>query len=158
MTKTDKAALRQIESDYKKACNAWVNELAKMWVMDDQTGYWIGDDVGGVYDLNGDWPLDMRDIIYIVRNGITYDQASDWQDYVSWIADYEDLGYEQPTLREYVENLVPLFDVQAQNRIAAKRQEIDEMKDELVRICNEEMAKARTQFIDRQNMTRHVEE
>jgi hypothetical protein len=158
MVKTDKAALRQIESDYEKACNAWVRELARMWGQDYMEGYWIGDEPGGVYDFNGECPLDMQDIIYIVRNGINYEQASDWQEYAGWITEYEEYGFEVPTLREYVEYLVPLLDGEAQLRIIAKRREIDKMKDELFLICDDEIAKARTRLADSQNMTRHVKD
>lgn len=158
MAKTDEAALRQIESDYEKACNAWVRELARMWGQDYMEGCWIGDEPGGVYDFNGECPLDMQDIIYIVRNGITYDQASDWQEYVSWIAGYEEYGYEVPTLREYVEYLVPLLDQEARQRIDEGRKHMEDLKADFARLCGEELAKARREFADSQNMTRNVKD
>ena len=158
MEKTDNAVLAQLEENYEKACNAWVRELARMWGQDYMEGYWIGDEPGGVYDFNGECPLDMQDIIYIVRNGITYDQASDWQEYVSWISDYEEYGYETPTLREYVEYLVPLLDQEARERIDKARARLELLKDDLVRLCKEELEHAQTQFTDQRNMKRHVED
>ena len=148
MAKTNEAALRQIESNYEKACNAWVVELARIWDINCRAGYWIGGEPGGVYDLNGEWTLGMQDIKYIVRNGITYEQASAWQEYVSMVSEYEKYGYEIPSLREYVEYRVPLLDSESQQRIVAKHRQIEEMKDELVRLCDEEMAKARARFAD----------
>ena len=156
MAKTDEAALRQIESDYEKACNAWVRELARMWGQDYMEGYWIGDEPGGVYDFNGECPLDMQDIKYIVRNGITYDQASDWQEYVSWITGYEEYGYEVPTLREYVEYLVPLLDQEARQRIDEGRKHVEELKAAFASLCDEELAKARREFADSRDMPGHV--
>ena len=158
MEKTDSAVLAQLEENYEKACNAWVRELARMWGQDYMEGYWIGDEPGGIYDFNGECPLDMQDIIYIVRKGITYAQASDWQEYVSWISDYEEYGYETPTLREYVEYLVPLLDQEARQRIDKARARLELLKDDLVRLCKEELGHAQTQFTDQRNMKRHVED
>ena len=158
MEKTDSAVLAQLEENYEKACNAWVRELARMWGQDYMEGYWIGDEPGGIYDFNGECPLDMQDIIYIVRKGITYAQASDWQEYVSWISDYEEYGYETPTLREYVEYLVPLLDEDARERIDKARARLELLKDDLVRLCKEELGHAQTQFTDQRNMKRHVED
>lgn len=158
MAKTDDAVLAQLEENYEQACNAWVRELDRMWEIDGREGRWIGDEAGGVYDLVGEMPLGMQDIKYIVRNGITYDQASDWQEYVSWISDYEEYGYETPTLREYVEYLVPLLDQEARQRIDKARARLELLKDDLVRLCKEELGHTQTQFTDQRNMKRHVEE
>ena len=158
MEKTDSAVLAQLEENYEQACNAWVMELERMWEIDGREGHWIGDEAGGVYDLVGEMQLGLQDIKYIVRNGITYDQASDWQEYVSWISDYEEYGYETPTLREYVEYLVPLLDEDARERIDKARARLELLKDDLVRLCKEELGHAQTQFTDQRNMKRHVEE
>lgn len=159
MAKTKESVLRQLEENYEKACNAWVVELARLWGMGNiARGNWIGDDVGGVFDFDGAWMLSMRDIQYIVRKGITLEQAADWQDYASWITDYEKFGYEVPTLREYVEYLVPLLDQEARQRLDKGRQHIEDLKDELFRLCDEELEKARTQFLDRLNMRRHIDD
>ena len=158
MEKTDSAVLAQLEENYEKACNAWVRELARMWGQDYMEGCWIGDEPGGIYDFCGELPLSMCDIRYIVRKGITYAQASDWQEYVSWISDYEEYGYETPTLREYVEYLVPLLDEDARERIDKARARLELLKDDLVRLCKEELGHAQTQFTDQRNMKRHVED
>ena len=151
MEKTKDSVLRQLEQEYEQACNAWVLELARMWNLDVQVGYWIGGETGGVYDFGGEWAIGMRDIRYAVRGGITYDQAIDWVDYVCW-AGANDVH--QPTLQEYVEYKVPILDEEARQRITEGRKRIEQMKVELMRICDEEVEKARKNFVECHNMTK----
>ena len=141
MKKIKDAALKQLNENYERACNAWVKELERMWDMQMQNGYWI-DEPGGVYDFDGAWTLGMTDITYAVRHGVTMEQAADWQEYVCWAAEFD---FQLPTLREYVENSVPMPDHDAQQRIT-------DMKAELTRLCNEERARLKTQETDQANL------
>jgi hypothetical protein len=50
MEKTKPAVKRQLKEQWKKACNGFLTELLRMWEQDAYYGYWIGDEVGGVYD------------------------------------------------------------------------------------------------------------
>ena len=141
------SVIRLLEGYYELACNAWVMMLARLWDLGDITrGYWVGDETGGVFAFNEELMLNMRDIRYAVKNDVSFDQACDWQDYSSWIAEYEECGYRVPTLQEYVEARVPLLGDEARQRIDAKRKEIEEMQDELGRLCDEELEKARQAF------------
>lgn len=146
MEKTKDAVLRQLEENYERACNAWVEELARMWDVDVVNGYWYGGEPGDIFAFDEELSLSMRDVKYIVRNGITRDQTADWQEYVSWIYDYEDYGFEAPTLREYVEWSVPLLDHEARARIDEGRKHIEDLKDVLAALCEEEMGRARTEL------------
>ena len=148
MEKVKDAVLRQLEEDYEKACNAWVEELARMWDVDVLAGGgWFAGEPGGIFDFDGELSLAMRDIKYAVRNGVTRDQTADWQEYTSWISDYEEYGFASPTLREYVEYLVPLLDQEARDRIDRGRERIEELKTELARLCREEADAARIHFV-----------
>lgn len=65
---------------YEDACNAYADELVRMWDISPNGWYWIADRVGELWD-NGDITLNMWDVIYIVDNGIGYGEVSDWQEY-----------------------------------------------------------------------------
>lgn len=75
----DKELLR---INYQRACNSYLNALAKMWDWDiAYYGYWIGDEIGGVYAYGEEYFLSMEDIIYCVNEGVSEDEFSQYQDY-----------------------------------------------------------------------------
>ena len=89
----------QLRTAYEKACNDYLGELLKMWELDGYYGYWIGDEVGGVYDYDGCFTINMDDIIYCVENGVTERQYYEWQDY---ICDASEFGFDTPNLKSWM--------------------------------------------------------
>lgn len=89
----------QLRTAYEKACNDYLNELLKIWELDGHYGYWIGDDVGGVYDYDGGFTINMDDIIYCVENGVTEQQYYEWQDY---ICDASEFGFSTPNFKSWM--------------------------------------------------------
>lgn len=92
-----KALLRQ---DYEKAVNGYLNELLRMWELDAHYGYWIGDEVGGLYDYgDGSFDINIQDIIYCVENDVTREQYDEWQEY---ICDAAEFNFPMPNLRSWM--------------------------------------------------------
>lgn len=81
----NKAHLKLLKENYEKACNDYVAALLNLW---DSDGYWIGGEVGGVYDIDGWITIDMQDIVYCVENNVTSKEVSEWQDYYVKCHDY----------------------------------------------------------------------
>jgi hypothetical protein len=77
----NKAHIKLLKENYKKACNDYVAALLTLWNIDRKCGYWIGDDVGGVYDIDGWITLDMQEIVYCVENNIMSEEVDEWQNY-----------------------------------------------------------------------------
>ena len=100
MEKTNDAVKRQLKEDWHKACNGYLVELLRMWELDGFYGYWIADEVGGVYDYaDGSFDIGMDDIIYCVEHDVTRDQYDEWQDY---IIDASEFGFDTPNLRSWM--------------------------------------------------------
>lgn len=100
MEKTKSAVKRQLKEDWQKACNGYLVELLRMWELDGFYGYWIADEVGGVYDYaDGSFDICMDDIIYCVEHDVTRDQYDEWQDY---IIDASEFGFDTPNLRSWM--------------------------------------------------------
>lgn len=100
MKKTNDAVKRQLKNDWQKACNGYLVELLRMWELDGFYGYWIADEVGGVYDYaDGSFDIGMDDIIYCVEHDVTRDQYDEWQDY---IIDASEFGFDTPNLRSWM--------------------------------------------------------
>ena len=78
----NKAQIKQLKENYEKACNDYVAALLTLWNLDGFYGYWIGNEVGGVYDYgDGIFTIGMQDIVYCVDNGVTEEEYEDMLEY-----------------------------------------------------------------------------
>ena len=89
----------KIKEHYEFAVNSYLLELLDMWELCTGYGYWIGDDVGGVYDYGGMFTINMEDIIYCVEHDVTYEQYMELQEY---ICDAAEFGFDMPNLRSWM--------------------------------------------------------
>ena len=89
----------KIKEHYEFAVNSYLMELLDMWELCAGYGYWIGDDVGGVYDYGGMFTINMEDIIYCVEHDVTYEQYMELQEY---ICDAAEFGFDMPNLRSWM--------------------------------------------------------
>ena len=89
----------RLKEQWVKACNGYLVELLRMWELDAHYGYWIGEEVGGVYDYgDGMFTINMDDIIYCVLADVTREQYIEWQEY---ICDATEFGFDTPNLRSW---------------------------------------------------------
>lgn len=74
-----------LRKDFEQACNNYVKELAKRWEWDispkSQYGYWIADEVGGIYSYGEFIFISLLDIIYCVENDVSEEEYIAFQDY-----------------------------------------------------------------------------
>jgi hypothetical protein len=98
MEKTKDAVKQQLREDWEKACNGYLVELLRMWELDGHYGYWIGEDVGGVYDYGGDMCIGMDDIIYCVEHDVTEEEYREWSDYC---VEASEFGFDTPNLKSW---------------------------------------------------------
>ena len=100
MEKTKDAVKKQLKEQWKQACNGFLVELLRIWELDGHYGYWIGDEVGSVYDYgDGMFTISMDDIIYCVLGDITREQYMDWQEYICEAAEF---GFDTPNMRSWM--------------------------------------------------------
>jgi hypothetical protein len=99
MKKTKDAMKAKLKEQWEQACNGYLCELISMWELNAYYGYWIGDEVGGVYDYGGMFIINMDDIIYCVEHDVTALQYQEWQDY---ICDAAEFGFVTPNLRSWM--------------------------------------------------------
>lgn len=100
MENTKPAVKRQLRDAWEKACNGYVVELLRMWELDGYYGYFIGDEVGGIYDYGeGTFDIRMDDIVYCVENDVTKEQYEEWQEYC---VDANEFGFSTPNLRSWM--------------------------------------------------------
>ena len=100
MEKTKNSVKRMLKEQYEKACNGYLVELLRMWELDAYYGYWIGQEIGGVYDYGGGmFTIGMNDIIYCVEHDIDREQYIEWQEYC---CDAAEFGFDMPNLKSWM--------------------------------------------------------
>lgn len=76
-----------LKEQLEKACNGYLLDLARMWDWDCKYGYWVADEVGGVYIYGDAYSLDMEDIVYCVENDVTSEEYLEHSEY--WLKCHE---------------------------------------------------------------------
>ena len=100
MKKTKDAVKRNLREQWLKAVRGYLCELLNMWELDSYYGYWIGDEIGGVYDYGGGmFTIGMNDIIYCVEHDIGREQYIEWQEYC---CDAAEFGFDMPNLKSWM--------------------------------------------------------
>lgn len=100
MKKTEDAKKAKLRKDYEQACNGYLCELLNMWELDAHYGYWIAEEIGGVYDYGGGmFTIGMYDIIYCVEHDIGREQYIEWQEYC---CDASEFGFDMPNLKSWI--------------------------------------------------------
>lgn len=77
----NKAHKELLKKNYEASCEAYVKTMLESFEIDRHDCWWIGDEVGGVFQVGDMLTLDMCEIVYVVENNISYDDCVDWQDY-----------------------------------------------------------------------------
>ena len=91
--------LMELRSQWVSACECYLHELFTMWESSKNYGYWVGNQVGGVYCLDDYIFINMEDIIYIVENAIPRHTYLDFIEYCQWCSQY---AFTTPNFRSYV--------------------------------------------------------
>ena len=100
MSKTKDSTKAMLREQCEKACNGYLTELLRMWELDAYYGYWIGEEIGGVYDYGGGmFTIGMNDIIYCVEHDIGREQYIEWQEYC---CDASEFGFDMPNLKSWI--------------------------------------------------------
>lgn len=121
-----KANIRHLKEQYEKACNAWLSQLLDNWNLSYKDGFWVSDEVGGVYFHEADFSLNMDEIIFCVENDVTLDKYWEFLEYIQRCEKY---NFKIPKLQSYIKgcSTVPqeTFD-----KLDAMRTELDKCIEE----------------------------
>ena len=91
--------LKSIQNDFKRIAYSYADALCELFELNKEEGWWIGDDIGGVY-CNGDmYCITFDEIRYIVDNGISKDEFLEYEEYVSFCLEF---NLSAPNLQSWV--------------------------------------------------------
>jgi len=135
--KVNDAVKNHLKEQWENACNAYLLELHNMWDLDhDLTpkgyGYWIGDEVGGVYVYGDSIFINIDDIRYCVENNVSYETYQEWQEYCVWANEF---NQDTPNLNAWCKGC-PRVDEKTQKKLST-------MKSDLIKACLDEKEKVK---------------
>ena len=95
MAKDKKQILKE---QFEVAVNDYLNAFLGQFELDGHNGWWVGDEVGGLY-INGDlYYVTFEEMRYIVDNDIAEETYLEWYDYCDKCNAFE---LKPPTLKAY---------------------------------------------------------
>lgn len=108
-------------SDFQNIANEYASNLCKMFELDIEDGWWVGDDVGGVY-CNGDmFSITFEEMRYVVDNNISKDDFLEYMEYVSFCLEFNRTA---PNLKSWIKGC-PRFDEKGIQRLRELKKEFD---------------------------------
>lgn len=125
---------KSLKEDYETSCYNYLIALLDAWGYDAEktsiNGWWVGDDIGGVFCLNDNTFINMEEIIYCVDNDIDEETYDDYCNYNLKCAEY---GFNQMNLKSFI-NGAPRIDNETFSRLGEMKQqlncEIEKIKEE----------------------------
>ena len=109
---------------YNDVCNRYLTTLLQSWGLEtDSYGFWVSDEIGGVYCYGDSLFLNMDDILYIVDNDITQTQYQEYIEYAMWADKY---GFTSPNLKSFVKGC-PIIPVETREKLDEQKRMLDEL-------------------------------
>ena len=79
----------ELKKDFERVANDYIKMLCALWELDEYYGYWIGDEIGGLYDFaDGYVTINYDDIRYCIDNDVKLEEYVDWQNYIVFCHEY----------------------------------------------------------------------
>ena len=94
-----------IKKAYESACQDYLRQLLADWgFYNEETkeiceGWWVGDEIGGLFCLEDDTFISMDDIKYCVDNNVGHDTYQEFQDYNAKCSEF---GFNHMNLNAFV--------------------------------------------------------
>lgn len=81
MAKNTKQGLVNLKERFEAVANDYLNAFLEQFELDAHYGFWVGDEVGGLY-INGNlYYVDFEEMRYIVDNNVSEKTYIEWFDY-----------------------------------------------------------------------------
>ena len=125
--KTEKKAVIKA---YEMACENIVKELRRKWDISERDGYWIGNEIGGLYDHESGFTITVGDMIYCIEHNISRLTYMDYLDYNVRCLEY---NLKTMNLKSYIMGAPRVSDKAFDN--------LDKLKKDLNNAIEEELTK-----------------
>ena len=120
----NKAHIELLNKRYTEVCEEYLKAFCQTYELQYEEDAWVAGDVGTIASI-GDYYIDFQDVMYMLDNGIAFEEWLRWYDYC---LDAHDLGLDTPNFTSWHKGCPRLTEEQIQD-IKDKRQELKELMD-----------------------------
>ena len=125
--KIPNSVLKSLQEKYEASCNAYLCELLNFWELSHNYGWWVSNEVGGVYCYCDSTFINMEDIVFCVKNSVTKEQYDEWVEYCLWAHNFNQTV---PNLKSWL-NGCPRASKEEQERLNNLRMEFEKEMDDV---------------------------
>lgn len=118
VNKKRKIALRRKFEDVATAC---ADALVAQWQLKKTYGYWVADDIGGVYCYGDYIFINLYEMLYCLEFGISEEEFVEWQEYCIWAKEFRQ---NVPNLKAW-HNGCPRCSRENQQRLIKMKQDME---------------------------------
>lgn len=91
--------LQTIKNDFERVAQLYTKQFCKLFELDEDNGWWVADEIGGVY-CNGDlFMIAFAEMKIVVDNQIQYDAYMEYVEYCEWANEF---GQPAPNLHSWM--------------------------------------------------------
>ena len=124
---------KEIKTEFESVCNAYLSLLIKDWGYTNEgenvntLGWWVADEVGGLYCFQDDLFISMDDIRYCVDNNVSEETYLEYIDYNIECSEY---GFTGLNLKSFISG-APRISKDDFESIRSKKNELEEQIERL---------------------------
>ena len=89
MAKINNAHKRLLKEKFEESAKQYLVALLQAWELDNYYGFWVSDEIGGVYCYGDNIFIGYDDMRYVVDNDIKKEEFQEWSDYCTWCIDMD---------------------------------------------------------------------
>lgn len=113
--------LKSIKSDFERVAHLYSQQLCHLFEFGEQYGWWVGDEIGGVY-CNGDtFMISFAEMRIVVDNQMKYEDYLEYLDYCDWAMRFDQVA---PNLQAWL-NGCPRYDKETMQHLRDLKREYD---------------------------------
>lgn len=116
--------IQLLNQRYTEVCEDYLKAFCDVYELQCEEDAWVAGDVGTIA-LIGDYYIDLQNMMYMLDNGIAFEEWLRWYDYC---LDAHDLGFNTPNFPSWHKGCPRLTEEQIQE-IKDKRRELKELID-----------------------------
>ncbi len=115
-----------LKENFEWTAKSYVKMLCAEWHLDEDYGFWVGDDIGGVWCYGDNYAMDYDTIRTIIDQDVKFADYIEWHDYCEWAYQYNQTA---PNFKSWLKGC-PRLSEEVQKRLI-------ELKAEFEKACKE---------------------
>lgn len=113
--------IETLKKNFELTAQGYVRMLCKMWHLDERYGYWVGDEIGGVWCYGDNAAITYEDMRVLVEQEVPFSEFMEYDDYCSWAIEF---GQHEPNLSAWLKGC-PRHSAETRQRLKKMKEDLD---------------------------------